>query len=129
MPSASESLALDRLATAPDLPQRLAAMLAARSSDRRGGARFAHEISYGRHFGPAPYNARPAAVIALLFRRDGQWHIPLTLRHSALGQHGGQISLPGGSVDAGETAADAACRELDEELGVGDSVELIGKLA
>jgi 8-oxo-dGTP pyrophosphatase MutT (NUDIX family) len=128
MPSTNETLEVHELAIAPDLPQRLAAALAACRADRRDGAQYAHELSYGRHFGPAPFDARPAAVIALLFPRDGRWHIPLTVRHSALGKHGGQISLPGGSVDVGESAADAARRELDEELGVSESVEMLGEL-
>lgn len=119
---------IDWLATAPDLPERVAAELAARGADRRDGECFAHELSYGRHFGPAPTDARSAAVIALLFPRDGRWHVPLTVRHAALEKHGGQISLPGGSVDAGESTADAARRELAEELGVSQSVTLVGQL-
>ena len=65
------SWTIDTLATADDLPKRLAAALAAKAADCRAGAEFAPELSYGRHFGPAPHDARPAAVIALLFRRDG----------------------------------------------------------
>lgn len=120
---------IETVNSSDDLPQRLAEELAAGGVDRRDGARFAPELSYGRHFGPAPYTARAAAVIALLFWSDGQWHIPLTVRHSALGKHAGQISLPGGAVDAGETTADAARRELAEELGVVENVELLGELA
>lgn len=115
--------------TATDLPERLSAELAAHGSDRRDGSGFAPELSYGRHFGPAPHTARSAAVIALVFRRDGRWCIPLTVRHAALGKHGGQISLPGGSVDPGESAAEAARRELAEELGISRSIELIGQLS
>jgi 8-oxo-dGTP pyrophosphatase MutT (NUDIX family) len=119
----------ETLLSADDLPQRLAAALAVAGADPGDGARFAPELSYGRHFGPAPLTARAAAVIALLFWSEGEWHIPLTVRHSALGKHAGQISLPGGSVDAGETTADAARRELSEELGIVDDFELIGELA
>ena len=42
----------------------------------------------------------------------------LCQRTSSLGSHTGQWALPGGRCDPGETATDAALRELDEELGV-----------
>ena len=44
--------------------------------------------------------------------------IPLTLRPSTLLHHGGQICLPGGRVEEGESVQDAALREFEEELGV-----------
>ena len=87
------------------------------------------ELSYGRHAGPAPSTARHAAVMLLLFRRDGRWHLPLTERPSSLLRHGGQISLPGGTIEPGETSEQAAVRELREELGIDAPVDMLGRLA
>jgi 8-oxo-dGTP pyrophosphatase MutT (NUDIX family) len=42
----------------------------------------------------------------------------LTRRSAGLRNHAGQWALPGGRVEAGEEAVDAARRELDEELGL-----------
>jgi 8-oxo-dGTP pyrophosphatase MutT (NUDIX family) len=75
--------------------------------------------------------ARPAATLLLLYPDDdGELHIPLTVRHSDLRAHGGEISLPGGAVDSTDASpADAARREAWEELGVEpESVRILGAL-
>jgi 8-oxo-dGTP pyrophosphatase MutT (NUDIX family) len=85
------------------------------------------DLGYGRHAGPAPHTARAAAVVLLLFQRNGKWHLPLTGRPLTLAHHAGQISLPGGAVDGGETTTQAALRELDEELGFNSPLDILGR--
>lgn len=72
---------------------------------------------------------RPAAALLLVYPHDETWHVPLTVRGSALRHHTGQVSLPGGRLDAGESVEDAALREAHEEVGVAPShVEVLGRL-
>lgn len=61
---------------------------------------------------------RPAAVAVTLLVRDGRLTFLLTRRASHLSRHAGQWALPGGRMDAGEDAPDAARRELLEEVGI-----------
>jgi len=53
----------------------------------------------------------------------------LTVRADALERHGGQVSLPGGVIDPGETNEQAALREAHEEIGLAIStVRTLGEL-
>ncbi len=117
------------LTGAADLPQRLANALKAGQRGSWQREPMSPQLTYGRHAGPAPYTARAAAVLLLLFQREGRWHLPLTERPETMVRHGGQISLPGGAVDAFESSSSAALREMREELGVNADVELLGRLA
>jgi 8-oxo-dGTP pyrophosphatase MutT (NUDIX family) len=116
------------LTTASDLPSRLADALRRRRSPRLRRDRTSPELGYGRHAGPAPHTARAAAVVLLLFQRNGQWHLPLTERPLTLAHHAGQVSLPGGAIESGEESAAAALRELDEELGFRTEIDVLGQL-
>jgi 8-oxo-dGTP pyrophosphatase MutT (NUDIX family) len=79
--------------------------------------------------GFAPDDARPAAALLLLFPTNGEATVLLTKRSSALPQHGGQVSLPGGALDPGEGIEAAALREAEEEVGlVCAAVRVIGRL-
>jgi 8-oxo-dGTP pyrophosphatase MutT (NUDIX family) len=62
--------------------------------------------------------ARHAAVVFVLYRQAGQWMVPFVRRRAELRDHPGQVALPGGSVQAGESAWQAAEREVAEEIGV-----------
>ncbi len=62
---------------------------------------------------------RPAAVLVGLVPRVHGWQVLLTQRTQHLPQHGGQISFPGGRIEAGDRDAVAgALRETHEELGI-----------
>lgn len=113
----------------PDLPARLAADLQHSPADPHWRREWAPELSYGRHAGPARRDARAAAVALVLCWREVGWSVPLTVRCASLTRHGGQVSLPGGMVEAGETMGEAAARELVEELGVHVALSPIGELA
>lgn len=112
-----------------DLPRRLARRLEGPLPARRVMAPLAPELGYGRHFGPAPYNARAAAVLLLLYPHEGQWHVPLTVRPDTMVDHAGQVSLPGGVTEAGESSSDCALRECEEELGASrEGIAIVGRL-
>jgi 8-oxo-dGTP pyrophosphatase MutT (NUDIX family) len=111
-----------------DLPMRLARRLEQPLPGRIAQRRFAPSLGYGRHHGPAPFDARSAAVLMLLYFQDG-WRLPMTLRPDTLPSHAGQVSFPGGMIDPGETVEQAAVRELEEELGVPrQAVRVLGRL-
>ncbi len=79
--------------------------------------------------GQFPRDARVAAGLLLLYPGERGPSIALTVRASHLRRHAGQISLPGGATDPGETLAQAALREAYEEIGVDPaSVRILGEL-
>lgn len=79
----------------------------------------------------APAGARQAAVLAVLFRKDGRWHTILIERNANdKDHHAGQISFPGGKFEPEDSLlSNTALRETEEEIGLpGDKVRLLGKL-
>ena len=72
---------------------------------------------------------RPASVLIPLIERTNGWRVILTKRASHLKHHAGQVSFPGGKVEAGETGLTAALREAEEEIGLPrTAVDMIGPL-
>ena len=74
---------------------------------------------------------RAAAVLVPLFELTpgGPAHVLLTRRTETLPTHRGQVSFPGGSLDAGESVRDGALREAQEEVGLEPSrVTVLGEL-
>ena len=76
-----------------------------------------------------PARIRNAAGLLLLYPVDARAHVVLTVRADTLGRHSGQVSLPGGVVDPGETFEQAALREAHEEIALPrDGVRILGEL-
>jgi 8-oxo-dGTP pyrophosphatase MutT (NUDIX family) len=74
---------------------------------------------------------RAAAVLVPILERAGLPYLLLTVRASHLRTHAGQISFPGGRLEAQDKdAAAAALRETQEEIGISAAfVEPVGFLS
>lgn len=75
-------------------------------------------------------NLIPAAVLFPIVLRDEEPAVLLTQRNPELKDHPGQISFPGGRVEAKDKSpADTALREAEEEIGLDPAcVEIVGYL-
>lgn len=75
---------------------------------------------------------REAAVLILIHpAADGDAHLLLIERAGGDHIHAGQISLPGGAIEAGETTIEAALREAREEVNLDAEqagVRVVGEL-
>jgi 8-oxo-dGTP pyrophosphatase MutT (NUDIX family) len=79
----------------------------------------------------APPTARKAAVMMLLFQKNGEWQLILTERTgNDRDPHSHQISFPGGSAELSDAdLAATALRETQEEIGLDPSmIQIIGAM-
>jgi 8-oxo-dGTP pyrophosphatase MutT (NUDIX family) len=73
---------------------------------------------------------KPGSVLILLYEEKGILKFPLIKRPEYLGAHSGQISLPGGKAEEGETTIETALREGEEEIGIDRrAVKVLGTLS
>jgi len=74
--------------------------------------------------------ATPAAVLILVYERDGEAHMLFTKRTDQVEHHKGQISFPGGASDEEDDCLmTTALRETYEEIGVRpEHVDILGQL-
>ncbi|EJI83971.1 NUDIX hydrolase [Alishewanella aestuarii B11] len=78
---------------------------------------------------PLVAELRRSAVLVPLLHYADELHLLLTRRALTLAHHPGQISFPGGMLETGETAIQAACREAEEEIGLpATTIRVLGEL-
>ncbi len=71
----------------------------------------------------------PAAVLVPLLEKEGKHHVLLIKRTQSVAHHKGEVSFPGGVVEEGESALEAALRESFEEIGLHpEDAEILGEL-
>lgn len=79
--------------------------------------------------GPGRPGAAPSAVLVALFELSGEARVVLTRRSMDLRAHRGEVALPGGRSEAGESPWATALREAEEEVGLDPGgVEYVGRL-
>lgn len=69
-------------------------------------------------FPPTDEPLTPASVLVGLVEREQGVTVILTRRSDTLRRHTGQVALPGGRRDPGETPWQTALREAEEEIGL-----------
>ena len=80
----------------------------------------AHNLSRLERVQSADPSLRRAAVAVLVSGEEpgAMADVVVTLRAARLNRHSGQFALPGGRLDEGESAVEAALRETHEEIGL-----------
>lgn len=78
---------------------------------------------------PSTQSLIRAAVAVVVIDAGGEPAVPIFQRTADMRRHAGQMALPGGKINPGETDEACAMRELEEELGLQVSEQdLVGRL-
>ncbi len=77
-----------------------------------------YDLTPGGWSGKVDETLTPAAVLIGLVEREAGYTVLLTRRADTLRRHTGQVALPGGRQDPGETPWETALREAEEEVGL-----------
>jgi 8-oxo-dGTP pyrophosphatase MutT (NUDIX family) len=99
------------------------------AGDRGRAGAVASDFDLSKAYGPNEVDGplTPAAVLIGLVERAAGLSVILTRRADTLRRHTGQIALPGGRRDPGETPWQTALREANEEIGLDPAaVSLVG---
>jgi 8-oxo-dGTP pyrophosphatase MutT (NUDIX family) len=99
------------------------------AQDLATGVAVHSDFDLSKAYGPTEVDGplTPAAVLIALVERDHGLSVILTRRADTLRRHTGQIALPGGRRDPGETPWQTALREAHEEIGLEPSfVNVVG---
>jgi 8-oxo-dGTP pyrophosphatase MutT (NUDIX family) len=71
-----------------------------------------------------------SSVLLLVTKQNQQWMALLIKRPAHMKNHAGQIALPGGRIETGESPIETALRETWEEIGASaDNIEILGQLS
>ena len=109
------------------LKARLKARLTPVEAWRPDGAAVRSDLDLNPGLSLGARELRPAAVLVPLIDRPEGVSVMLTRRADTLTKHSGQIAFPGGRLDPGETAVQAALREAWEEVALeASAVEPLG---
>jgi 8-oxo-dGTP pyrophosphatase MutT (NUDIX family) len=82
-----------------------------------------------RLYDPPPGVRRSSVLIPFLSASEQDLNLLFTLRSPNI-RHGGQISFPGGRIEAHEKPEEAALREANEEVGIQpEKIQILGSVS